>query len=69
MPCPHNEISIVQRSQRQSAVAAAAYQSGEKLFCDWWMGWRFTTSFWAEKKQETFFRFPAWCAAVWAAGI
>ena len=33
MPCPHNEISIVQRSQQQSAVAAAAYQSGEKLFC------------------------------------
>ena len=32
MPCPHNEITIVQRSQRQSAVAAAAYQSGEKLF-------------------------------------
>ena len=30
MPCPHNEISIVQRSQQQSAVAAAAYQSGEK---------------------------------------
>ena len=30
----------------------------------WWMGWRFTTSFWAEKKQETFFRFPARCAAV-----
>ncbi len=29
MPCPHNEITIVQRSQRQSAVAAAAYQSGE----------------------------------------
>ena len=23
-------------------------------FCDWWMGWRFTTSFGAEKKQETF---------------
>ena len=38
-------------------------------FYAWWMGWRFTTSFWAEKKQETFFRFPAWCAAVWAAGI
>ena len=30
MPCPHNEITIVQRSQRQSAVATAAYQSGEK---------------------------------------
>ena len=26
---------IVQRSQRQSAVAAAAYQSGEKLFCEY----------------------------------
>ena len=35
MPCPHNEISIVQRSQQQSAVAAAAYQSGEKLFCEY----------------------------------
>ena len=32
-------------------------------------GWRFSTSFWAEKKQETFFRFPARCAAMWAAGI
>ena len=35
MPCPHNEISIVQRSRRQSAVADAAYQSGEKLFCEY----------------------------------
>lgn len=35
MLCPHNEITIVQRSQRQSAVAAAAYQSGEKLFCEY----------------------------------
>ena len=35
MPCPHNEISIVRRSQQQSAVAAAAYQSGEKLFCEY----------------------------------
>ena len=35
MPCPHNEITIVQRSQRQSAVSAAAYQSGEKLFCEY----------------------------------
>ena len=35
MPCPHNEITIVQRSQRQSAVAAAAYQSSEKLFCEY----------------------------------
>ena len=35
MPCQHNEITIVQRSRRQSAVAAAAYQSGEKLFCEY----------------------------------
>ena len=35
MPCPHNEISIVQRSQQQSAIAAVAYQSGEKLFCEY----------------------------------
>ena len=35
MPCPHNEITIVQRRQRQSALAAAAYQSGEKLFCEY----------------------------------
>ena len=34
-------------------------------FGNWWMGWRFTTSFWAEKKQATFFRFPArWCRCV-----
>ena len=26
MPCPHNEITIVQRSQRQSAVAAEAVE-------------------------------------------
>ena len=34
MPCPHNDISIVQRSQRQSAVAAA-YQIGEKMSCEY----------------------------------
>ena len=35
MPCPHNKITLVKRSQLQSAVAAAAYQSGEKLFCEY----------------------------------
>ena len=35
MPCPHNQISIVQRSNRQSAVAAAAYQIDEKMFCEY----------------------------------
>ena len=43
--------------------------SGVPPFGNWWMGWCFTTSFWAEKKQVTFFRFPARCAAVRAAGI
>jgi len=33
-------------------------------FYAWWMGWSFTTSFLAEKKQEIFFRFPARCAAL-----
>ena len=31
MPCPHNEISIVQRSQQQSAVAAAAIGDGKAI--------------------------------------
>lgn len=35
MPCPHFDIKIVQRSKRQSSVAAAAYQSGEKLFSEY----------------------------------
>ena len=35
MPCPHFKISIRQRSKRQSAVAGAAYQSGEKLFSEY----------------------------------
>ena len=35
MPCPHYDIKIVQRSENESAVAAAAYQSGEKLFSEY----------------------------------
>ncbi len=35
MSCPHFSISIRQRSKRQSAVAGAAYQSGEKLFSEY----------------------------------
>ena len=35
MPCPHHDIKIVQRSNRQSSVAAAAYQSGERLFSEY----------------------------------
>ena len=32
MPCPHFDIRVVQRSEGDSAVASAAYQSGEKLY-------------------------------------
>lgn len=35
MPCPHYDIKIVQRSKRQSAVVAAAYQSGDRLFSEY----------------------------------
>ena len=35
MPCPHHDIKIIQRSNRQSAVAAAAYLSGERLFSEY----------------------------------
>lgn len=35
MACPHHDIKIVQRSNRHSAVAAAAYQSGERLFSEY----------------------------------
>ncbi len=35
MSCPHFAISIRQRSKRQSAVAGAAYQSGERLFSEY----------------------------------
>ena len=35
MTCPHFEINIVKKSEGGSAVSAAAYQTGEKLFSDW----------------------------------
>ncbi|MCD7771848.1 MAG: MobA/MobL family protein [Oscillospiraceae bacterium] len=35
MPCPHLEIKITQRSKEQSAVAGAAYQSGDSLFSEY----------------------------------
>ena len=35
LPCPHFDVKIVQRSNRQSAVASAAYQSGERLFSEY----------------------------------
>ena len=35
MPVPHLQIKIIQRSAGQSAVAAAAYQSGQKLYSEY----------------------------------
>ena len=36
MPCPHCKITIIKRSNNESAVSAAAYQSGEKLFSEYY---------------------------------
>ena len=35
MPCPHYDLKIIQRSKGKSAVASAAYQSGERLFSEY----------------------------------
>jgi len=40
MACPHFNIRIVQRSKGQSAVAAAAYQSGERLRSEYDQSWK-----------------------------
>lgn len=32
MPCPHYKIRIIRQSNNRSAVSAAAYQSGDRLF-------------------------------------
>ena len=32
-PCPHFDLKIVQRSKRQSAVAAAAYGRMIEIYC------------------------------------
>ena len=40
MPCPHFKITITQRNRGQSAVAGAAYQSGEKLFSEYDLKWK-----------------------------
>ena len=50
MPCPHHDIKIVQRSNRQSAVAAAAYQSGERLFSEYDQ----KQKYYAEKRASPF---------------
>ena len=35
MPNPHFDVSIVQRSKRQSAIASAAYQSNDRLYSEY----------------------------------
>ena len=47
IPCPHFKITIVKRSQEQSAVAGAAYQSGERLFSEYDQ----KTKFYNKKKE------------------
>ena len=47
IPCPHFKITIVKRSQGQSAVAGAAYQSGERLFSEYDL----KTKFYNKKKE------------------
>ena len=47
IPCPHFKITIVKRSQGQSAVAGAAYQSGERLFSEYDQ----KTKFYNKKKE------------------
>ena len=47
IPCPHFKITIVKRSQGQSAVAGAAYQSGERLFSEYDQ----KTKFYSKKKE------------------
>ena len=40
MPCPHFNIRIESRAKAESVVAAAAYQSGEKLFSEYDGQWK-----------------------------
>lgn len=40
IPCPHFNIRIVSRSKGESVMAAAAYQSGEKLFSEYDGRWK-----------------------------
>ena len=47
IPCPHFKITIIKRSQGQSAVAGAAYQSGERLFSEYDQ----KTKFYNKKKE------------------
>ena len=47
IPCPHFKITIVKRSHGQSAVAGAAYQSGERLFSEFDQ----KTKFYNKKKE------------------
>ena len=63
MPCPHHDIKIVQRSNRQSAVAAAAYQSGERLFSEYDQ----KQKYYAEKRADRPYRNHA--AAPCPAGV
>lgn len=42
MLCPHHRVTIVQRSEGKSAVAGAAYQSGENIYSEYDQKWKTT---------------------------
>ena len=52
MPCPHYKIKISKRAKGQSAVAQAAYQSGERLFDER----NNRTKYYSDKQIDEFFR-------------
>ena len=51
MLCPHHRVTIVQRSEGKSAVAGAAYQSGENIYSEYDQKWK---NYKAEKAAEVF---------------
>ena len=53
MPNPHFDITITQRSKGQSAVAGAAYQSGEKLFSEYDQKTKNYSGNWKSHKEDT----------------
>ena len=53
MPCPHYKVTIVQRSENQSAVAGAAYQSGENLYSEYDQKWK---NYRTKKQDEIFYK-------------
>lgn len=52
MPCPHFSLSICSRGSGGSAVASAAYSSGERLFCEY----DNHTKFYPDKEEQVVYK-------------